>query len=231
MNKLLMTLLLCFECSPVSLYKVLAQEQQTGSVRGKIDVRAAIKPDIESRGMRSHSYGITPMTHSPEPAVNEYLNIVVYLDGKSLNREKTQMKIKAHMDQRNAEFVPHVLPIQRGTVVEFVNRDNTYHNVFSLSPTKKFNIGRRPTGESVPIQFDKEGIVHVFCDIHSHMSAYIIVLDSPYYVQPDEHGNYSFENIPVGIYTLKIWHERYTKREQAITITPGTQIIENFVIE
>lgn len=231
MNKFLMILWLCFGSNTVSLLKVLAQEQQTGSVRGKIDIRAILKPDIVSRDMRSHSYGMTPMTHSIESKVNEYANMVVYIESKDLKQEKPKTNAKALMDQRNAEFIPHVLPIQRGTVVDFVNRDNTYHNVFSLSPTKKFNIGRRPTGENVPIQFDKEGIVHVFCDIHSHMYAYILVLDSPYYIQPDEHGNYSIENIPGGVYTLKVWHERFTNRERMITITPGGHIIENFVME
>jgi plastocyanin len=148
-----------------------------------------------------------------------------------VKQENQQTDKKALIDQRDAEFIPHVLPVQRGTVVEFVNRDNTYHNVFSLSPTKRFNIGRRPTGEAVPIKFDRAGIVQVFCDIHSYMSAYILVLDSPYYVQPDEHGNYSLENIPIGVYTLKVWHERLTKRERIITITSGGHITENFVME
>jgi plastocyanin len=230
MNKLLVLLLICVGCSIAFLTKVLAQEQQTGSVRGKIETRA-VKPDIASREMRSHSYGMTSMTHSNESGLNEYGNMVVYIENKDLKKERPKSITKAFMDQRNAEFIPHVLPIQRGTIVDFINRDNTYHNVFSLSPTKRFNIGRRPTGENVPIQFDKEGIVQVFCDIHSYMSAYILVLDSPYYVQPDEHGNYLIENIPAGVYTIKVWHERFRIRERAITITPGGHFIENFVME
>jgi plastocyanin len=226
-----MIMVLWFGCSTISLENVLAQEQQTGSVRGKIDLRSIIKPDIVSHEKRTHSYGMTPMTRSVESAINEYENIVVYIENKSLKQEKPNTNTKALMDQLNAEFIPHVLPIQRGTVVDFVNRDNTYHNVFSLSQTKKFNIGRRPTGEAVPIQFDKAGIVQVFCDIHSHMSAYILVLDSPFYVQPDEHGNYSLENIPVGVYTLTVWHERFSSRVRTITVTPGARIVENFVLE
>jgi plastocyanin len=231
MNKLLGVIVLCFGCNTASVYNILAQEQQTGSVKGKIDIRAMVKPDIVSHEIRSHLYGMSPMIHSTDSMNNDFGSIVVSLESKDVKQAKPRPLTKALLDQRNAEFIPHVLPIQRGTVVEFVNRDNTYHNVFSLSPTKKFNIGRRPTGEAVPIQFDKAGIVQVFCDIHSHMSAYILVLDSPFFVHPDEHGNYSFENIPAGVYTLQVWHERFTKRERIITIPSGGHMTENFVME
>jgi plastocyanin len=205
---------------------------QTGSVNGRIDIIKTNMAESSQRSARHYSHGTMNMTSfTPPPANNEYVNIVVSIVSKSLKQEKPYSLIKALMDQRNAEFIPHVLPIQRGMVVEFVNRDNTYHNVFSLSPTKKFNIGRRPTGEAVPIQFDKAGVVQVFCDIHSHMSAYILVLDTPYYVHPDKLGNYSFENIPIGVYILKVWHERLSTQERIITIPTGGQITENFVME
>jgi plastocyanin len=231
MNRLLVIMWVCAGCNLVSWNTIIAQEQQTGSVGGRIQLQATVKPELISRGIQSHSYGMAPMTHSSGSAMDEYTNMVVFIEGNGLKQEKPPKTGKTLMDQRNAEFVPHVLPIQRGIVVDFVNRDNTYHNVFSLSPAKKFNIGRRPTGETVPILFDKTGVVHVFCDIHSHMSAYILVLDSPYFIQPDEHGNYVLENIPAGTYTIKIWHERFTSQERIITITPGAHIIENFIVE
>jgi plastocyanin len=231
MNKILLLIWFGIECMILSMNQGFAQEQQSGSIKGKIDIAASSRPDIVSRGSRSHAYGMSGMSQPTEPVVPEYSNMVVYLKGKDLKHRNFPSATKTLMDQRNAEFVPHVLTIQRGAVVEFVNRDNTYHNVFSLSPTKKFNIGRRPTGENVPVQFDKEGIVQIFCDIHSHMSAYIIVLDSPYFAQPDDHGNYSLENIPPGTYIIKVWHERLTNQERTITIAPGAHLIENFTME
>jgi plastocyanin len=231
MNNFLRTGILIFIYHSVALSPVLAQEQSPGSIRGKINIRAMIKPDMVVRERGSHAYGMSSMTHATDSLNNEFGNVVVSLENREGKQTTLHSPTKATLDQRNAEFIPHVLPIQRGTVVEFVNRDNTYHNVFSLSPTKKFNIGRRPTGEAVPIQFDKTGVVQIFCDIHSHMSATILVLDTPYFVHPDESGNYVLENIPVGIYTLKVWHERFTNQVRVITITPGAHIVENFILD
>jgi hypothetical protein len=103
--------------------------------------------------------------------------------------------------------------------------------VFSLSPAKKFNIGRRPTGQAVPIVMDKSGIVEVFCDIHANMSAYIVVLENEYFTKPDKQGNYSIDRIPSGTYTLKIWHERLSSTERTITISPNSTTTINFVME
>jgi len=206
-------------------------QEQTGSVSGKIVIQAMTMSETSEHGTRYHSSGMAPVAHPRAITMNKYSNMIVYLEGKDLEQEKSKDISKTLMDQRNAEFIPHVLPIQQGTVVDFVNHDNMYHNIFSLSSTKKFNIGRRPTGEAVPVQFDKAGIVQIFCDIHSQMTAYIVVLKNPYFVQPDEHGNYSLENVPVGTYTLKVWHERLSSKEQVITISPNRTSTINFVME
>jgi plastocyanin len=171
------------------------------------------------------------MTSHTPVTTNEFANIVVYLEGQNVKRESLSTRTHSQIDQRNAEFIPHVLPVIRGTIVDFINRDNVYHNVFSLSPAKKFNIGRRPTGQAVPIVMDKPGIVEVFCDIHANMSAYIVVLENEYFTKPDKQGNYSIDRIPSGTYTLKIWHERLSSTERTITISPNSTTTINFVME
>ena len=111
------------------------------------------------------------------------------------------------MDQRNEQFVPHVLAITAGTWVDFPNDDTTYHNVFSLSKTKEFNLGRYAAGKSKAIQFDHPGVVRVFCDIHSHMSAFILVFAHRFFAVTDDDGRYRLDNVPPGSYTLAVWNE------------------------
>ena len=84
------------------------------------------------------------------------------------------------MDQRNETFVPHVLAITVGTTVDFPNSDNTYHNVFSLRGPRQFDLGRYAAGRSKSVRFDRPGIVRVFCEIHSHMNAFILVFNHRY---------------------------------------------------
>ena len=204
---------------------------QTGSVNGKIEILKMNAMEPSQHAARHQSYGTMNMTPQKPSATNEYANIVVYLEGQNFKREPQLAAAHNQIDQRNAEFLPHVLPVLRGTVVDFINRDNVYHNVFSLSPAKKFNIGRRPTGQAVPIVMDKPGVVEIFCDIHANMAAYILVLDNDFFTQPNRKGNYSIDRIPAGTYTLKVWHERLSSQEQIITISPNSTTTVNFVME
>ena len=106
------------------------------------------------------------------------------------------------MDQRNETFVPHVLAITTGTTVDFPNSDRIYHNVFSLSKTKSFDLGRYAVGRSQSIRFDRPGIVRVFCDIHSHMNAFILVFNHPFFALTDAEGRYRIDNVPPGTYNV-----------------------------
>jgi plastocyanin len=191
---------------------------QTGSVSGKIDILNAQTAGAISHAVHRRSYGEMNMTSQTPHTTNEYTNMIVFLEGQNIKREMQHAPSHRQIDQRNAEFIPHVLPVRLGTVVDFVNRDNVYHNVFSLSPAKKFNIGRRPTGQAVPIVFDRPGVVELFCDIHSNMSAYVLVLENDFFTRPDMHGSYIIEHVPPGTYTIKVWHERLTSHGQTITI-------------
>ena len=103
--------------------------------------------------------------------------------------------------------MPHVLAIVAGTTVDFPNNDRTYHNVFSLSKTRSFDLGRYAAGHSKAVRFDRPGIVRVFCDIHSHMSAFILVFAHRYFAVTDDDGRYRIDNVPPGTYTVVAWNE------------------------
>lgn len=142
---------------------------------------------------------------------------VVYLEG---NFPPPDTPRTEQMAQRNFTFFPAVLPIQTGTRVEFPNEDNAYHNIFSYSPAKRFDLGRyRPDERPVPSEvFDKPGLVTLRCDIHEHMRAIILVLDTPHFVLSDTAGNFRLTDLPPGHYKLKAWLNSKTTLEHTVEI-------------
>ena len=125
----------------------------------------------------------------------------------------TQMplvKKTAVMDQANRAFVPHVLPVQTGTWVEFPNSDNVRHQVFSVSPARRFSTPLYIGKPARPIQFPTAGVVAIGCSVHEQMSAYIVVVDTPYFTTTDKNGRASFDELPAGDYSLNVWHEGRT---------------------
>jgi plastocyanin len=139
-------------------------------------------------------------------------------DGKWKPRTPKQLVI----EQRNREFLPHLMAISIGSTVTFPNFDTVFHNVFSTSPTGAFDLGLYKVGEAREYTFQKEGIVRIGCNLHANMSAYIAVVAAPAYVVTDEAGRFSFRRLAPGKYKLKAWSERSRAPiTQDITIKPG----------
>jgi plastocyanin len=112
---------------------------------------------------------------------------------------------KVVLDQRNLAFIPHVLAIRVGTVVDFPNNDKVFHNVFSFRDGKKFDLGMYPKGAVKPIRFDKPGLARLFCNIHPNMAAYVMTVDSPYFAVSNERGTFTIAGVPAGSYTYHAW--------------------------
>jgi hypothetical protein len=125
------------------------------------------------------------------------------------------------MDQRNETFVPHVLAVMTGTTVDFPNTDAFYHNVFSLSKPARFDLGRYAAGKSRSVRFDKAGIVRVFCDIHSHMNAFILVFSHPFFALTNAEGRYGIDNVPPGTYNVIAWNEGTTSEPKPVSVPEG----------
>ncbi len=142
---------------------------------------------------------------------------VVYLDGAFPRPASLPTKQVA---QKDLTFVPALLPVPVGTKVEFPNLDETYHNIFSYSPAKRFDLGRyRPEERPIPTQvFDKLGLVTLRCDIHEHMRGLILVLNTPYFVMTDTDGHFRLSGLPAGHYTLKAWIDSRTTREKPVEL-------------
>ncbi len=153
---------------------------------------------------------------------------VVYLEGTDSKGGSLPTK---QVSQKELNFIPTLLPVQVGTTVEFPNEDDTYHNIFSYSPAKRFDLGRyRPDERPIPSQvFDKAGLVTLRCDIHEHMRGLILVLDTPYFVTTETNGHFRLSGLPSGKYTLKAWVDSRTTREQPIELKSGSTLHVNFL--
>lgn len=127
--------------------------------------------------------------------------------------------ISAIMDQRNQTYRPHVLAIVRGTTVKFVNSDRVAHNVFSLSPTKSFDLGKIAPSAFGLMTFEKPGVVEILCGFHSRMLAYIRVMGHPYFAVPDSQGRFVIKGVPPGTYQMRIWHGSLGEISDEVKVT------------
>jgi plastocyanin len=138
---------------------------------------------------------------------------------------------RAVMDQRHETFVPYVLAIMAGTTVDFTNNDHTYHNVFSLSKARRFDLGRYATGQSKSVRFDRPGVVRVFCEIHSHMSAFILVFAHRFFSTTDADGRYRIDNVPPGAYTIVAWNDGEARATSTVRVAEEGGVVEqDFVV-
>jgi plastocyanin len=130
---------------------------------------------------------------------------------------------KPVMDQKGLMFQPHIMVVQQGTTVEFLNSDKVAHNVFwtSISGNKKLghNLGTWPQGEKRAFKFDNPGSVALLCNVHPEMAGYIIVAPTPYYATSDKSGNYKIENVPDGNYTVTAWHEGGKPQSKQVAVS------------
>ena len=186
-----------------------------GAIRGRVELRRIVgaaerRPSVAELG-------------SPPPAdLSDRLKSVVYLETAPRGAfEQTEPAEHAIMDQRNQTFVPHVLAVTTGTTVDFPNSDRIYHNVFSLSKTKSFDLGRYAVGRTKSIRFDRPGIVRVFCDIHSHMNAFILVFSHPFFAITDAEGRYHIDNVPSGSYNVIAWNEGLSSEPKPVAVPDG----------
>lgn len=157
---------------------------------------------------------------------------VVYLESSSAAAAPATDK-KVTMDQKGLLFQPHVLVIQQGTTVEFLNSDKVSHNVFwpSISGDKKkgHNLGTWPTGERKPFKFDQPGVAPLLCNVHPEMSGYIVVSPTPYFAETGSDGEFTLANVPDGEYTITAWHEG--KKTQSKKITVGGATTADFTLQ
>ncbi|MEP9409957.1 MAG: carboxypeptidase regulatory-like domain-containing protein [Candidatus Brocadia sp.] len=138
----------------------------------------------------------------------------------------------AVVDQLNLTYVPRVVALQKGTVVDFPNSDAVRHNVFS-PPTAalQFNLGTYPTGVIKEVVFDVVGETPLLCNVHAEMAGYVVAFENPYFAVTDKDGNYTIEGVPPGKYVVKTWHEKLKEVSEEVTVEPGKVTTVNFELK
>jgi plastocyanin len=131
---------------------------------------------------------------------------------------------KPVLDQRNISFSPHVIAVQRGMMVEFPNHDRVFHDVFSDHDGQKFNLGLYPVGMIKDLTFDQVGLSRIFCNIHPQMSAYVMVVDTPYYAVADSSGQFTIREVVPGSYTYHAWRPGVAILDGTVTVAPGATL-------
>jgi plastocyanin len=202
-----------FLVSVVFLGRPMAAPAASGAIRGRVELRRPL-PASDRRP------NVSDLGAGGQRDVSDRLRSVVYLETAPRGAFEQAEPGHAVMNQRNETFVPHVLAITTGSVVDFPNSDRIYHNVFSLSKPAPFDLGRYAAGRSKSIRFDRPGIVRVFCEIHSHMSAFILVFGHPFFTMTDADGRYRLDNIPPGTYSVIAWNEG-TSSDPALVSVPN----------
>jgi plastocyanin len=200
-----------------------AATARPGSIRGRVELRR-VAAAIERRPTVADFGSPTPRD------VPDRLKSVVYLESAPRGAFEQTEGGRAVMDQHNETFVPHVLAITTGTTVDFPNSDRVYHNVFSLSKTKSFDLGRYAAGHARAVVFDRPGIVRVFCDIHSHMNAFILVFSHPFFALTDNEGRYHIDNVPPGTYNVIAWNEGDSSEPRQAVVPDGSAAELDFAI-
>jgi len=204
---------------------------RAGSITGT--VRAQGKPGTEENG--GGKYDSRKFKFVERVNYVEMHDFVVFIEGpvgpKPAPPDKpVQVITTKRVTQRGAVFLPHVLPVVVGTTVEWPNNDDIFHNVFSTSEAKPFDLGLYKHPEVKRVTFDKPGRVDVFCSIHTSMNCIILVLENPHFAATDEKGRYTIADVPAGAYKLKAWHKQLPGQVRDITVEEKEETRADFTL-
>ena len=189
------------------------------TIEGKVELP---RPSAEQLTTQRYQNSAEAQTGPPDPPM-----AVVYLEGNFVNVASPPRA--AEMAQKNINFDPNLLPIRVGTTVTFPNLDDTYHNVFSYSKTKRFDLGRyRKDEKPESVTFDKPGVVTLHCEVHGTMRGTILVLDTPFFQKTNLNGRYRRRELPTGHYVVKAWLSENDIRSREVDLKPGTTLHLDF---
>lgn len=206
----------------VAIATLLPVSGQAGRIEGTVRLggpaptRTSISPYAGRLG------GDVERTQPPPPTPEEIAVHLVIPDPIARPDSAGTSQPPPEIRQVSIRFDPRVLAIPVGTEVAFPNMDPVFHNVFSYSPTRRFDLGRYGKGRSRSVTFDEPGLVKVFCDVHASMSAYILVVDSPWVTQPDAGGNFAIDDVPAGTHRMTLWHPDRGEKTVEIEVGDGT---------
>ncbi len=206
---------------PIDQAKIMQEKLQKALRELKQAIRSEVK--VENPGTIMGKVKCKRARHSG--------NTVAYIERVNDNKYDPPEE-HGVIDQIGNTFIPHILVVQRGTTVDFPNNDLVRHNVFS-SPVScnQFNLGTYDVGVTKSVTFDKACEVPLLCNMHAEMSAFVVVLDNPYFAITSRDGSFTIDNVPPGNYTLKTWHEKLRPVTQEVTVVAGKTMDVSLVLE
>jgi plastocyanin len=184
-------------CVMISCLSVVAAEQGTGVIKGSVTIGGRPTGDAVVS-----LEGIPRQANAPAAGAS-----------------------KAIIDQKDLTFRPRVIAVIVGKTVDFPNNDKTFHNVYSNSEAKKFDLGLYPSGQSRSVNFDKPGVVKILCNVHPNMEAYVVVKEHPFFSVSDARGNYSINTAPLGKYRIEVWHPQYGSKSVPVELVRGGEVL------
>ncbi len=196
---------------------VSASVAQAGAIRGTVRVPALA---TSAHTFQPYAGKASSMPGHSQPARGRVTDVVVSIEALPAEVAAALPPIAGPFQQaqRDQSFVPRVVSVPVGTEVDFPNQDPIYHNVFSVSPPARFDLGKYPKGQSRRVRMVKPGLVKVFCDIHADMAAFILVLPNRAFARPAEDGSYRLPDLPPGRYTLSWWHPDFPGGSREVTV-------------
>jgi plastocyanin len=200
----------------------------SGEIRGVITVKRKLTKRVAAPSLDTYERGVAvPIAVEEEdPLVYERTHTVVYLEGEL----PAAAAVTKKMQQENRAFGPDLLVLPAGSSVSFPNMDPIFHNVFSLSRAKSFDLGNYSKGQTRTVTFAKPGIVLVNCRLHTNMSAVVVITPNRFYASPDENGRFDIPEIPPGRYTVTAWHKAAGFLRKEVTVDNRAPASVDFLV-
>ncbi|HEY7727874.1 MAG TPA: carboxypeptidase regulatory-like domain-containing protein [Candidatus Eisenbacteria bacterium] len=204
---------------------------RAGVIRGSVQLPAV--PPAPKRALQAYAGTAAALPQPRVPVRGAPEDAVIYIEVLPASVDSTlpASLTPPRLAQQEQSFVPRVVVVPAGGAVDFPNLDGIYHNVFSVSPIKRFDLGRYGRGKSKSVTFQKTGLVNVYCDIHANMEGFILVVPNRAFAQPDAAGRYALPELPPGRYTVLAWHPDLASIRREVTVPPDGDAVLDLSFE
>jgi len=212
----------------VILLLVLAPRTRAGTITGHVEARSVID---ETPGDSGGSYGSRRYKFLEKIDYGAMRDFVVSIVGVDAPPPAGQTPPHGTVTQRDGTFVPHVLPVVVGTVVDWPNADDIFHNVFCMSESTPFDLGLYKHGDKPQsVTFSTPGRMEVFCSIHTKMNCIVLVLPNPWFARANDKGNFVIPDVPAGTYKIRAWHERLPAKIKEVMVPAEGTVEVDFIM-
>jgi len=210
----------------LALWLCSAAVASAGTINGT--VRGVPPEGGETGGAGGGAYDSRRYKFAEKIDYEHLRDFVVYLEGTVPAPDPAKPLQAAITTQKDASFEPHVLPVAVGTTVRWPNQDEIYHNVYSTSDPKQFDLGFYKQEKVPELTFDQVGRVDVFCAIHTKMHCVILVVPNTYFATVDAKGRFTIRQVPPGTYKVRAWHERLPSQVKQVVVPAEGDVTVDF---